>query len=165
MIQSGNLVDLEMLEVAEKDQVPAASTQRAPSAMPRVEPPVGVTTPSEPSTLEPGEATPPEELTLVPRQRPQPPPGFSLSWADESDSPPPEQADWPMSIPQGLTVSMRSIQVIISHFPVMGEVHCEYQSQTIALTSLTWAPLQLAWLEPLDQPDSEEFWVNVMLFT
>ena len=47
----------------------------------------------------------------------------------------------------------------------MGEVCCEYQSWTIAMTSLTQAPLQLAWLEPLDPPDSEELWANVMLFT
>ena len=48
------------------------------------------------------------------------------------------------------------MQVTISHFPVMGEGCCEYQSQTIALMSLTLASLQLAWLKPLDQPDSEE---------
>ena len=49
---------------------------KAPSLMSRAEPLVGVTAPSEPSTLEPGEATPPEELTLVPRWRPLPPLAF-----------------------------------------------------------------------------------------
>ena len=47
-----------------------------PLPMPRVEPPVSVTTPSEPSISEPEEATLPEELTLVPRQRPPPPLAF-----------------------------------------------------------------------------------------
>ena len=92
-IQSSGLIDLEMLEVAEKDPSGPTSAGRAPSLMPRVEPPVSVTTPSEPSALEPGGAAPPEELTFVPRQRPPPPPSFSLLWADESDLPPLEQAD------------------------------------------------------------------------
>ena len=52
--------------------------------------------------------------------------------------------------------SLESIQVTTLHFPVMGEVHCEYQSWTVALMSLTQAPLQLAQPKPLDQPDSEE---------
>ena len=101
IIQSGNLLDLEMLDVAEKDPLAPASEGRAPSPMPRAEPLVGAIVPSELSASEPGEATPPEELTLVPRWRPLPLPGFSLSWADESNPSPLEQADWPMNIPQG----------------------------------------------------------------
>ena len=47
----------------------------------------------------------------------------------------------------------------ILHFPVIGEVHCEYQSQTIALMSLTWTPLQLAQPTLSDQLASEgEIW-------
>ena len=62
--------------------------------------------------------------------------------------------------------SLGSIQVTILHFPVMGKVHCEYQSQTFALMSLTWVPLQLAQSTVPDQLDSEEeFWANTMLFT
>ena len=47
MVESGNLVKLEMLEVAEKDPVVSASAWKAPSPMPRREPPVSVTAPSE----------------------------------------------------------------------------------------------------------------------
>ena len=51
----------------------------------------------------------------------------------------------------------------------MGKVHCKYQSQTIALTSLTQVPLQLTQPNPLDQPDFspqiEEVWTNATLFT
>ena len=87
----------------------------------------------------------------MPRQRPLHPPDFFLSWADESDSPPLEQADWPMSIPPGAQldfISLGSIQVTISHFPVMGEVHCEYQSKTVAQMSLTWYPYNWPDLNP-----------------
>ena len=61
------------------------SKERVLLPMPRVEPPFGVTTPSEPSTSEPEEATPPEELILVPRWRPPAPPGFSLLQVDVSN--------------------------------------------------------------------------------
>ena len=169
MIESGNLVDLEMLDMAEGDPVTPTSRGRALSTMTRAEPPVGVTAPSQPTTSKPEEAAPPKELTLVPRWRPPAPPGLSLSWADESDSPTPEKADWPMSIPLEAQLdfaSLGSIQVTILHFAVKGKVHCEYQFQTVALTSLTQMPLQLAQAKPLDQPDSmEEFWANEMLFT
>ena len=61
-----------------------------------------------------------------------------------------------MLIPSGAHLdftSLGSIQVTLLNFPLMGEVHYECQSQTM---SLIWAPLQLAWLKSLDQPDSEE---------
>ena len=126
MIQSGNVVDLEMLDVAEKGHVAPASEGRALSLMPRLEPPVSVTAPNELITLEPEVATPSEDLTLVPRWRPPPPSGFSLQWADESNSPPLGQVHWPMNVPLGSQLdfaSLGSIQVTISHFPVTGEVH------------------------------------------
>ena len=51
----------------------------------------------------------------------------------------------------------------------MGEVQCECQSQTIALTSLTQTSLPLALPQPWDQPASspwmEELLANAMLFT
>ena len=83
-------------------------------------------------------------------------PGFSLSCAHESDPPPLDQAGCPMHIPQGAQLdltSLESIWVTLSHFPAMGEVHCEYESWTM---SLTQASLQLAWFKPLDQPTFEE---------
>ena len=98
MTHIGNLVDLEILDVAEKDPVAPASKGRSLLLMPRVEPLVGVTTPSELSASEPEEATMLEELTLVPRWRPLPSPGFSLPWADRSNSSPPEKANWPVNV-------------------------------------------------------------------
>ena len=85
VIQSGNLLDLEMLGVAEKDPMAPAPEGRALLLMLRVEPLVSVTTPSEPSASKPEETTPPEEVALMPRQKPLPAPGFSLSWTNESD--------------------------------------------------------------------------------
>ena len=67
MIESGDLVNLKMLDVAKRNPVAPASKGRALSLMPRVEPPVSVTAPSQLTTSEPEEAAPPEELALVPR--------------------------------------------------------------------------------------------------
>ena len=116
MIQSGDLIDLEMLDVA-KDPVAPSSKGRAPSLMPGAEQPFGVNTPSELSASEPEEAAPQEELTLLPRWRPLPTPGFSLLWVDKSDSLPPGQEDWPMNVPWGVQLdfaSLGSIQVTSS---------------------------------------------------
>ena len=85
-------------------------------------------------------------------------PGFSLLWADGSDALPLEQAGWSMHIQLDFA-SLGSMQVTLSHFPVMGQVWCEYKSQTM---SLTWATPQLAQLKPLDQPNFEEFWANAI---
>ena len=43
MIQSGTLVDLEMLHVAKKDPVASVSEGKAVLSMPRVDPPISVT--------------------------------------------------------------------------------------------------------------------------
>ena len=78
VVQSSDLLDLGMLDVAEKDPVVPASEGRSPSLIPWVEPTIGVTAPIELCASEPGEAEQPEGLALVPRQRPLPPPSFSL---------------------------------------------------------------------------------------
>ena len=65
VIQSGNMFDLKKLDMAEKDPVAPVSEERAPPPMPRVDLPVSETASSEPGALEPEEATPLEELTLV----------------------------------------------------------------------------------------------------
>ena len=67
-----------------------------------------------------------------------------------------------MSIPLGAQLncaSLESLQVTISHYPVTGKVQCEYQSQTIALMSLTQASLQLALPKIPDQPGSPS-WIE-----
>ena len=68
-----------------------APIERALSLRPRVEDSIDVPTPSKPTTWEPEETAQQEELALVLRRRPPTPPGFTMSWADESGSPPP---DW-----------------------------------------------------------------------
>ena len=112
----------------------------------------------------------PKEFTLV-LSKDHLHPRFTLFWADESSSPPWEEANWPMSIPLGAQLdfaSLGSLQVTISHYPVKGEVQYEYQSLTIAMMSMAQTSLQLALPEPPDQPDSspwiEELWANAMLF-
>ena len=122
---------------------------------PEWEEPVGVPICSMPTHLDPEEIAQPEEFALVLRRRPLAPPGFIHSWVDKSSSPPPEQADWLMNISLGAQLdfaSLESLQVTISHYWVMCEVQCEYQSQTFALTSLTQMSLQLALPKPPDQP-------------
>ena len=148
-IQSSDLLDLGMLDLVEKDPMAPTSEGRVPSPIPRAEPPIGVTAPSELNTSEPGEAAQPQELTLVPRERPLPPPGFSLWWADESAPPPLEQAGWTMQIPWGAWLdfaSLESIWVTLT-LPVMDEVHCSVQvldcvpdpgTPTISLAQNPW---------------------------
>ena len=68
VVQSSDLLDLGMLDVAEKDPMVPTSEGRSPSPIPWEELPIGVTTPSKPHASEPGEATQPEGLALVPRQ-------------------------------------------------------------------------------------------------
>ena len=98
---------------------------------PRAEPLVSVPDPSELTASEPEEAAPPEEIALVPRQRLLTSSGFPLLWVDESGLPPQEQGDWPIRVPLRAQLdgaSLESLQVAISHYPVMGKVQCENQS-------------------------------------
>ena len=59
--------------------------------------------------------------------------------------------------------SLGSLQVTISHYPVVRKVWCEYQSWVI-----TQASLQMPQFDPLEPSDSppriQELWVNTMLF-
>ena len=169
LLEKGNLLDLEMLDVARKDPMTPAPAERASSLRPRVEEPVGVPTPNELSALEPEEAAQSEDLALVQR-RLLAPPGFTLSWVNKSGSSPLEEADWlvsiPLEIPQDAQLdltSFGSLQVTISHYLEMGEVWYQCQTKVITHTSL-----QLALPKSSDQPDSspqtEELWVNTTLF-
>ena len=79
LLERGDLIDLEMLEMVRKDPVTPSPAERALSPRPRVEEPIGVPTPNEPPTSEPEEAAQSAELALVLRERPLAPPGFTLS--------------------------------------------------------------------------------------
>ena len=52
LLKRGDLVDLNMLDMARKDPVTPAPAERAPSPRPRMEELIGVPAPSEPTTLE-----------------------------------------------------------------------------------------------------------------
>ena len=138
MIQIGNLPDLEILDVAEKDHVAPTFEGRAPLLMPRVYPPVSVTTPSELSALEPEQAAPPEELTLVPRQRPPPPPGFSLPWQMHLTHPHQSRQTGPCKYPR------EPSWILPSWGPYRWLYHIfQWQVRCIVSTSprlLTWCP-------------------------
>ena len=62
---------------------------------------------------------------------------------------------------------MGSLQVIISHYQVMGKVWGQYQSWTITQMSLAQTSLQLTLSKPSHQlhssPQIEELWANTML--
>ena len=66
LLESGDLLNLNMLYVVMKDPVTPAPVERASS----LEEPVSVPAPSEPTASEPEEAAQPEDFTLVPKRRP-----------------------------------------------------------------------------------------------
>ena len=79
-------------------------------------------------------------------------PGFTDLLADEANQHPLEEVDSPVNIPLVAQLdlnSLGSLQVIVSHNPMTGEVQYQYQSRVIS-----WMSLQLAPSKPLDQPDS-----------
>ena len=87
LLEKGDLLDLEMLDMVKKDPLTPAPAERASSLIPRAEGLIGIAAPNELPALEPKEAAPSEELALVQRRRLLGPPGFILSWADESAHP------------------------------------------------------------------------------
>ena len=130
LLEQGDLLNLDMLDVVMKDFMTPAPEESASSP----EGPVSVSAPSELTTSQPEEAALPEELALVPRRRLPLPPWFTLSWANESGSPPPKQVNWPLSIPLGAQLdfaSLESLQVTISHYPVTGEVTVPYHCPNV----------------------------------
>ena len=77
LLNSGDLLNLNMLDMVIKDPVTLIPAKRASLS----EEPVSVPTPSEPTTSEPEETAQSEDFALVPRRTPLGPPGFTLSWA------------------------------------------------------------------------------------
>ena len=77
-----------MLDMVRKDPMTPAPAERALSLRHRAEEPIGVPAPNKPPALEPEEAAQSEELAFRQRRRPSASPGFTLSWADESDPSP-----------------------------------------------------------------------------
>ena len=155
LLQRGNLLDLKMLDVARKDSMTPAPKERASWPRPRVKEPIGVPAPNEPPTLEPKEAAKSEELALMQERRPSAPPGFTLSWADESDPYPLEDTALPVLIPMGAQLdlsSLETLQVLVSHNTIMRKVQYQYQSMGASMTSL-----QLDLPESSDHPNSSQW--------
>ena len=115
---------------SEKDPTaPLIPTEGASALEPRAEEPIGLPLPDKPPTSEPKEAAHWEELVLVWMRRPLAPPGFTLLWEDESGPPPLENADWLVSIYLAAQLDLAhfgSLQVIVSHYPAIGEVWYQY---------------------------------------
>ena len=78
MVEEGDLFNMEkeMWEGVRKDPVAPTSLKRAPSLTPRVEEPTRTTEPNPPPTSKLEGAMSPEDLALVQRRCPLPPPGF-----------------------------------------------------------------------------------------
>ena len=90
LLERGDLLDITMLNVAEKDPVtPPVPTERASSPEKKPEPwkeePTTVPTHYRQETSEPEGAAHLGELAIMQRQFPPAPPEFTRSWVDESD--------------------------------------------------------------------------------
>ena len=69
-------------------------------------------------------------------------PGLSLSWADESNSSPPEQVDWPMNVPLGTLLGFAWLGTIQSPYRWLSHIF-QWQARYIVSTSprpLPWCP-------------------------
>ena len=159
LLEKGDLLDVSMWDVAEKNPVtPLVPTERASSLEQKPGPlevePTALPAPNIQEALEPEGAACPGELAFVWRRLPPKPPGFTGSRVDESGPSPLEEADLPVSISMGAwpdLSSFGSMQVIVSHSPMMGEVQYQYQSMVISQMSL-----QLALPKSLDHPNSHQ---------
>ena len=115
-----------------------APAGRVPSLLPRVEELVNVPTPSKWTTSEPERLYNLRTSPLYPGEDHQHP--LSLLFCGRMSLTHPLQSRWtdPL-VPLGVQLdfaSLQSLQDTISHYPVTGEVQCEYQSWTMALLSL-----------------------------
>ena len=82
MVEESDLFNMEkeIWEGVRKDPVATTPSKRAPSPTPILEEPTSATAPSFPPASELQGPASPEDLALVPRKWPPPPPGF-LPWA------------------------------------------------------------------------------------
>ena len=140
-----------MLDVVKKDPVTPAPAERASSLRPRAEEPIGVPAPNKTPTSEPEEAAPSEEWALVQRRRPPAPPGFTLSWVDESGPTPLEEVDWPVSIPLRAQLDLTSLSPC--RWPSLttrnGQGMISVPNPDIPTTDLAWT-LRPTWLLSTD---------------
>ena len=133
MAEEGDLFSMEM-EIwvgVRKNPMATTPSKRALSLIPRVEEPTSATALNPPPTSELEGAVSPEDLALVPRRWPLPPPGF-LPWAQMTL----QYCLRRICMGMDLT-ALKSLQVTISHTPATGEVHYHLQAQSITRRSLS----------------------------
>ena len=147
LIEESCLLNLEMLDVAEKDPVAPTPDSVTSSPTPDPEEEQVILAPEESCTLGPEEAASSQGgLTLIRGQYPTQPLGFVHLLVT------PTHASLGRGIPLGAWLdlcSLGSLQITISHRPAAGEVHYEYLSWVVMQTSL-----QLAMFKPSKPSDS-----------
>ena len=161
LIEDDGLLNMKMLDVAEKDPVTPAPASAPSSPTPGPEEEEQIQIPEESHTLEPEEVAHSEGgLDLTWGRHPIRPPGFAHSQLNQTHRGlvkgvlPRAQLD---------LCSMGSLQLTISHNPAARDVHYEYQSQVITQASLRLPLFESS--EPSNSPSRiQELWVNTMLF-
>ena len=177
----GWLLDITILNVVEKDPVtPLIPRERVslPEKKPvsQEEEITATQSSNRPDAVEPEGTGCSGELVIVRRWLPPAPPGLYQVMGGWVWPTPLEDVDSLISIPMGAQLdlsSLGSLQVVISHNPVIGEVQYQYQSRVISQTSLQLAPsqiLRLVWPLPNILRDHEQIqcfltsiWANKML--
>ena len=129
LIEDDGLLNLEMLDVVEKNPVTPAPTSALSSPTPDPEEEQVILIPKESCTSEPVEAAHSEGgLDLIQGRSPTRPLEFACLQVNQA------HAGLVSGIPLGVQLDLCSLgllQVTISHGPAAGKVHYEYQSQVI----------------------------------
>ena len=152
VVEESDWVNMEDPMVAVSPRPPMS--RRKPSQIPRVEKLMASISPSA-SQLE--GTTPPQDLALVPRRQPPPPPGFSYKVPEGLILPAIEGAYLPGTTTLFDLSTLELLEMTISHTPVVAKVHYHLQAWCLAritlLDSSTWR-----YLGPF--PRDEEDWAN-----
>ena len=138
-----------MLEVVGQDPVASLTSGEEALMIEKDQEPqeAQATTPNTP--ICPKKASEPEEavslgvMVDMQRQLPPTPPGFAELLVIESGSPPLEDVDSPVGRPMGTWLdltSLGSMQMIITHIDMMGEMEYCYETRVISRTFLHLTP-------------------------
>ena len=154
LVEHGDLLDLKMLDVPKKNSVaPFVPTEGASSSEPRAEEPISLHAPNKPPTLKCKEAAHSEELTLCGDEDHLHPLGLPFNgWTSLTH--PLEDAASLVGIPHEAWLdlsSLETLQGIVSHNTMMGEVQYQYQSMVASRMSL-----QLDLPKSSDHPNSPQ---------
>ena len=156
-------MEMEILEKARKGLGAPSSLKKALSPMPGTEETTSAPAPIPPPTSEMEEAKSTEELALVPRRWPSPPPRFAPESTDDSEMWPLEDAYESVASPIGSILNLTTLALLemtILHTSTTGEVHYWIQAWSITRISLLNASSQEQ-LEP--SPRIGELWAVIMV--